>query len=121
MRSDSVNSYLTATSDIDWQKRDPNCIIRFIAAVNSHDLGRLANSYEDGVRQITCPVLIMNVDTDREFPPHFAHELASLLNERTPDQAEVKILESIWGHYGCALEQEQMTDHIAAFIEKQGL
>ncbi len=121
-RSDSVNAYLTGTSDIDWLKRDPNCIIRFIAAVNTHDLGRLAGgNYEDGIRHIKCPVLIMNVDTDREFPPHFAYELESVLNANTPGQAEVKILESIWGHYGCALEPVQMSEHISAFIEKQGL
>lgn len=120
-RSDKVLSYLTGTSDVDWMKRDPNCMIKFIAAVNSHDLGRLAGSYEKGVQQIQCPVLLMNVDTDREFAPHWAYEVADLLNAAKPGQAEVKILESIWGHYGCAMEQEQMATHIAAFMKKEGL
>ncbi len=115
-RSDNVLAYLTATSDIDWLKRDPNCIIKFIAAVNSHDLGRLAGGYEKGVQQITCPVLMMNVDTDREFPPRWAHEVADILNAKNAGQARVEILESIWGHYGCALEQEQMTQHIRSFM-----
>lgn len=120
-RVDAVLSHMTATSDVDWQKRDPNCIVKFIAAVNSHDLGRLAGSYEAGIQKIECPVLLMNVDTDREFPPHFAHEVADILNAAKPGAAEVKILESIWGHYGCGFEQEQMSSHILAFREKHGL
>ncbi len=120
-RSDAVQAYLTGTSDIDWMKRDPNCIIKFIAAVNSHDLGRLAGGYEEGIRSIKCPVLVMNVDTDREFPPHFAYEIEEIMNANNPGQAEVKILESIWGHYGCALEQEQMIQHIGAFLAKHEL
>jgi homoserine O-acetyltransferase len=120
-RSDNVLSYMTATSDIDWLKRDPNCIIKFIAAVNTHDLGRLAGGYENGVRQIQCPVLLMNVDTDREFAPHWAYEIADILNAAKPGQAEVRILESIWGHYGCALEPEQMSGHIREFMQREGL
>jgi len=87
---------------------DPNCFIATLSAVNTHDLAEGCASLAEGVRRILCPVLVVNVDTDQEFPPRFAQELADLLNAVRPGQATLRILRSPWGHLGCVRELGQL-------------
>jgi homoserine acetyltransferase len=51
-------------------------------AINNYDLGRDVQDYELGVQRIKCPVLLINISTDSEFPPHWAEELAEILITR---------------------------------------
>ena len=58
----------------------------------------------------------MNISTDSEFPPYWAQEVADIINQKTPGQAQVKTIESPWGHLGCVRESQRIGDHIARFI-----
>jgi homoserine O-acetyltransferase len=115
-RSRAIARYLTSTVDIDTKDRDPNCYITLLNAINSYDLGRDEESYEEGVLRIQSPVLLMNIDTDSEFHMHWADEVADILNTRTPDQAQVAVIDSPWGHLGSIKEFEQMGDSIRRFM-----
>ncbi len=97
---------------------DPNCFIRVLNALNTYDLAKGASSYEKGVQRIQCPALFMNVDTDQEFPPYWAKELADILNQKNPGQAEAIEIRSKWGHSGCLKETRVMGEHIKAFIQR---
>ncbi len=116
-RAHNINAFLQATNDTDILGRDPNCYLTILDAVNSHNLGYGHESYASGVQRIHCPVLIMNIDSDREFDTSWGQELADTLNQKTPNQAQFKALTSDWGHLGCIKEVDQMTPHIKAFME----
>ena len=60
----------------------------------------------------------MNIDTDQEFPLSWAQEVADILNEKSPGQATVKVINSPWGHVGCVKETDQMSSHIKEFMER---
>lgn len=115
-RSRAIARYLTSTVDTDVRGRDPNCYIRVLEAINGYDLGRGAESYEEGVLRIQCPVLLMNIDNDAEFHMTWAEELADILNTRTPGQAHLSMLDSPWGHLGSIQEFDQMVDPIRRFM-----
>ncbi len=117
-RSRAVMNYITANLEDTIIGRDPNCYIKVLDAINTYDLGRDSESYEKGVQRIKCPVLLMNVSTDSEFPPYWAQEVADILNSRTPGQVRVKIIESPWGHLGCVQEGEALKKNIGEFMEE---
>ena len=115
-RSRAIARYLAATLDIDIKDRDPNCYITLLNAINSYDLGRDEESYEEGVLRIQSPVLLMNIDTDSEFHMNWAEEVADILNTRTPGQAKVGMIDSPWGHLGSIKEIEQIGESVRRFM-----
>ena len=120
-RSLNVATYLNTGIEEQIEGRDPNCYIRLLNAINGYDLGRDVGDYKKGARRIKCPVLLINIATDSEFPPHWAEELAEILNEKNPGQAQVKILDSPWGHLGCVQEGRAIAKHISEFLRVKGL
>ena len=120
-RSDNVNAYLSAGQEERIRQWDPNSMISVLSAINTHDLGRDASSYEEGVQRINCPVLLMNMDTDGEFQPCWAQEVANIINEKQPGQARAEVITSKWGHLGCLFETKQLGDHIKSFISHHEL
>ncbi|MBF0546562.1 MAG: alpha/beta fold hydrolase [Candidatus Riflebacteria bacterium] len=116
-RSHAAADYLMEQVDIRIQAWDPNSIISLLSAINTHDLGCGSESYSDGVKRITCPLLLMNIDTDQEFQPDWAVEIAEILNSRTSGQATFRVLESSYGHLGCLMETKQMEPHIRKFMQ----
>lgn len=117
-RSLNARDYLLAGVEEQIEGRDPNCYIRILNAINSYNLGSDIGNYSKGVQRIKCPVLLINISTDAEFPPYWAEELAEILNRMNPGQAQVKIIDSIWGHMGCVQEGEVIGKHIADFLSK---
>ncbi|MBF0286212.1 MAG: alpha/beta fold hydrolase [SAR324 cluster bacterium] len=118
-RSEKARNFITPHYiEEHLQTLDPNCFIRVLNALNSYDLAKGASSYEKGVQRIQCPVLMMNVDTDQEFPPYWAEEVANILNQKNPGQAEAITIRSKWGHAGCLKEMQTMGEHIKAFIKR---
>lgn len=115
-RADKALWFLIAGLDNGIQQYDPNAFIAVVEAINSHDLGEGFATYEEGVRRIECPTLLINIDTDHEFPPHEAEEVASILNAARPGQATVKIVESPWGHLGCIREPAQIGKFISEWL-----
>ena len=79
-------------------------------------MGRDAEDYQKGVRRINCPVLLINISTDSEFPPYWAEEVAEILNKKNPGQAQVKIVNSTWGHMGCVQEGRAIGRYISEFL-----
>lgn len=120
-RADATNAFLTAGTEVAVTAFDPNALITVVDAVNMHDLGEGYASYEEGVRQIRCPLLLLNVDTDQEFPPRCAQELALILNAIRPGQAEARLIESAWGHLGCVRESAQLARHIGEWMTARAL
>lgn len=115
-RCKNILNYLVTGTDEVIQDKDPNCYIRILNAVNSFDLGRDAASYEEGAGRIKCPVLLINMTTDQEFPTHWIDELGGVLNSKQPGQAKIEKIYSPWGHVGCLRETEQFEKIFPEFI-----
>lgn len=117
-RSQKALDFLVAGMDAGIAQYDPNAFISVVQAINTHDLGEGCATFEEGVQRIRCPLLLINVDTDHEFPPHCAEEIAGILNAARPGQAEVRMIESVWGHLGCVRETAQLDAFIREWLEK---
>jgi homoserine O-acetyltransferase len=115
-RSHKAKNYLQTGVEEQLEGRDPNCYIRVLNAINSYDLGRDMQDFEKGVLRIKCPVLLINISTDCEFPPYWAEELAEILNKKNPGQAQVKIIDSPWGHMACVQEGKIIGKYITDFF-----
>jgi len=111
-RMDKIRNYLVSGIDEYLTGRDPNSYIRLTDAIDSYSLGYHAESYEKGVERIQCPVLLVNISSDSEFPPYWAYEVADILNKKNPGQAVVRIIESDWGHIGCIKETKKIAEHL---------
>lgn len=116
LRSAKTAEFLAAGIDAGIAPYDPNCFIASLTAINSHDLGEGFASLEEGVRRIRCPLLLVNIDSDHEFPPYAAEEIAGILNAVRPGQATTRVIESIWGHIGCIREPEQLGRHLHEWL-----
>ena len=115
-RSKNAKEYLQTGVEEQIEGRDPNCYIQVLSAINSYDLGRDVQEYEKGVQRIKCPVLLINISTDAEFPPYWAEEVAKILNRKNPGQAQVKIIDSPWGHMACVQEGKAIAELITNFL-----
>ena len=120
-RSDNVSEFVQGNSDQEIIGRDANCYITTLNAINSFDLGKGQVNFTAGVQRIKCPILLMNIDTDREFNVKWAQEVADILNRQfdekvEPLQAQLHLITSDWGHLGCVKEVEQLTMHIDSFL-----
>lgn len=115
-RSDKARDFILAGMDAGIRDYDPNAFIRVLDAINSHDLGAGHPTLTDGIRRIVCPLLLINIDTDQEFPPARAAEIAAALNTARPDQATVRTIVSDWGHLACTHEPGQLASFIADWL-----
>ena len=118
-RSDKVKNFVQGNPEQEVTGKDATCYITTLQAINSFDLGLNQTDFTSGVRRIQCPVLLINIDTDREFNIKWAQEVADALNtrnDRNAPQAQVNLMNSDWGHMGCVKETDQLTEHIKTFL-----
>jgi len=94
----------------------PRAFVTSLDAINTHDLGEGCATFEEGVRRIRCPLLLVNVDSDQEFPPYAGAELKGILDAVRPGQATACVLTSLWGHLGCVRETEQLAACLGGWL-----
>jgi homoserine O-acetyltransferase len=121
MRAEATRRFLIVGEESGVAQYDANALIALTNCVNTHDLGDHFSTYEEGVQRIRCPILLMNIDHDQEFPPEYSQELAGILNAVRPGQATERVIESAWGHLGCVLETDQLSLHIDAWMKAHSL
>ncbi len=115
-RSAKAKAFLTSGLDTSIAHHDANCYITSLNAINTHDLGEGFDTYEEGVQRIKCPVLLVSIDTDHEFPPLYGDEIADILNAARPGQATTRVVESLWGHFGCVYDLPVIEKHLSEWL-----
>jgi len=117
-RAEAIRNYLTFMIDKQVEDKDPNCYISLLNAINTYNLGTnlFKGSYEEGVKRIKANVLVMNIETDSEFPPYWGKEVVDILNSKRKGQATFFSVPSIWGHIGCLKETEFLGNKIKEFL-----
>lgn len=114
-KEQKLSDYLMAGVEAYPDGHDANCVIACLRACNSYSLANGFGSLDAAYARLDMPALVISVDTDPEFPPHYGKELADGINAHHPGNAQHTVIKSINGHLGCVLEGEQLQDAMAPF------
>ena len=89
---------------------DANAFIALTRAMDTHDLARGRGGYEEALRRIDTPTLVVSIDTDVLYPPDEQRELADLL-----PNAELVTLRSPHGHDAFLIEVARLDAIVRSF------
>lgn len=110
----AVQSYLDHHADKLARRFDANAYLTLTQAMLTHDLGRDRGGVNEALRHITCPTLVVAVDSDRLFLPHESHKIAALVPHAEPTAT----LNSEYGHDGFLIEFDQLGPIVRRFTSK---
>ena len=88
-----VERYLAHHGERLVARFDANTYLALVAAMDSHDVARGRGDYDDVLRTLLVPTLLVAIDSDMLYPPAELEALAELL----PD-ATLRTLASVHGH-----------------------
>jgi len=105
-----VQSYLRHQGAKINDRFDANTYVTLTHAMHTHDVSRGRGNYEDILRSIAQPALVVSVSTDALYPPEEQQVLVDLL-----PAARYEILDSAHGHDGFLIETDDLGKKIARF------
>ena len=105
-----VESYLRYQGEKLAERFDANAYLSLTRAMDSHDLGRGRGPYDEVLKGLRQPSLVVAVDRDVLYPPQEQEELARLL-----PRGELAVVSSAHGHDGFLLEGGAVNDHLLRF------
>jgi homoserine O-acetyltransferase len=100
----AVESYLDHHANKLARRFDANTYIALTRAMSLFDLGEGRGGVERTLGTITAPLTVVGIDSDRLFPLRLQQEIVDL----TPGADQLHILESVVGHDGFLVEEEQV-------------
>ncbi|CAO3613750.1 unnamed protein product [Cunninghamella blakesleeana] len=106
----SAQSYLRYQGDKFINRFDANCYIAITRKMDTHDLSRNRGNYDDVLKSISQPTLVIGIETDGLFTISEQYELA----DGIPD-AKMIVIHSSDGHDGFLLEFDQINKHMLEF------
>ena len=92
------------------ERFDANTYLTLSHALDQHDVSRPNRSYEEVLRSIHQPALIVSISSDILYPPIEQEELALWI-----PNAQLKSLESPHGHDAFLIDMKQLNDLIVEF------
>jgi homoserine O-acetyltransferase len=105
----AVESYLDHHAGKLAGRFDANSYVVLTEAMNSHDVGRGRGGVEAALRRITGDVVVVEVDSDRLYPPRLSREIADAV-----PGARLHTVHSDYGHDGFLIE----IDQVAALVDE---
>ncbi|MCF8528697.1 MAG: homoserine O-acetyltransferase [Aquiluna sp.] len=112
----AVESYLDFHGNKFVRRFDANSYITLVSAMNSHDIGRDRESVEKALSRITCPTLVLGVDSDRLFPVSGQEIIANSISGELYG-GELQVIESEFGHDGFLIEIEEVGSRLKGLLE----
>ena len=109
----SVQSYLEYQGRKLVARFDAGTYVALTEALSSHDVGRGRGGVAAALRGCPVPTVVGGITSDRLYPLRLQEELAELL----PGCAELKVVDSIYGHDGFLLETEAVAKLIRETLE----
>lgn len=103
----AVESYLDFHGNKFVRRFDANSYITLVSAMNSHDVGRDRGGVELALKKVTCPTLVLGVDSDRLFPVS-GQELIAKNISGTLVGGELQLISSEYGHDGFLIESKEV-------------
>ncbi|MDI3314756.1 MAG: homoserine O-acetyltransferase [Mycobacterium sp.] len=109
----AVQSYLEHQGRKLVSRFDAGTYVVLTEALNSHDVGRGRGGVAAALSGCPVPVVVAGITSDRLYPLRLQEELADLL----PGCAELKVVDSIYGHDGFLLERQAVGELIRQTLE----
>lgn len=106
-----VESYLRYQGKKLVNRFDAASYVTLTRAMDSHDLARGRGQYEEVLRSISVPALIVAIDSDILYPPEEQKELAKLLS-----RAKLAWISSPHGHDAFLIETGQVNRLVLNFL-----
>jgi Homoserine acetyltransferase len=75
--------------------------------MNSHDVGRDRGGVELALKKVTCPTLVLGVDSDRLFPVSGQELIAKNISGPLVG-GELQLISSEYGHDGFLIESKEV-------------
>ena len=104
-----VSSYLDHHADKLARRFDANTYIALTDAMSLFDLGRGRGGVQQALSAITAPLTVVAIDSDRLFPQRLQEELV----EFTPGADGLHVVNSLFGHDGFLVEDDQVATFVA--------
>ena len=111
----AVESYLDFHGNKFVRRFDANSYITLVSAMNSHDIGRGRESVEAALGRITCPTLVLGIDSDRLFPIAGQELIAKHISGELYG-GELQVIQSEFGHDGFLIEIEEVGQRLAGLL-----
>lgn len=106
-----VESYLNYQGQKLVERFDALTYVHLTWAMDTHDVARGRESYQDLLQNVDIPVLVIGIDTDVLYPVNEQKELARLLNN-----GHYKEIQSEYGHDAFLIEFDQLNALIKPFL-----
>jgi homoserine O-acetyltransferase len=103
-----VESYLDHHGAKLNRRFDANTYIALTNAMSLFDLGRNRGGVAAALGNVTAPLIVVGIDSDRLFPVRLQQVLVDL----APGAQELHLLRSPYGHDGFLVETEQVGDFV---------
>ena len=103
----AVESYLDFHGNKFVRRFDANSYITLVSAMNSHDIGRDRDSVEAALKSISCPTLVLGVDSDRLFPLSGQELIAEHISGELVGGG-LQVIQSEYGHDGFLIEAAEV-------------
>ena len=81
--------------------------------MDTHDVSRGHNSFQEALSKLTIPVLVIGIDSDLLYPTKEQKELTQLI-----PNASYSEISSEYGHDAFLIEFEQINRSISSFLAK---
>jgi homoserine O-acetyltransferase len=102
----AITSYLDHHAEKLARRFDANTYIALTNAMSLFDLGRDRGGLAPALGRITAPLVVVGIDSDRLFPLPLQQQIVDL----APGAEELLIVESLHGHDGFLVENDQMAE-----------
>lgn len=88
--------------------------VKLTEQMDTHDVGRGRGGVANALKEISCPTLIMGIDSDVLYPLYEQEEMADMI-----PSSQFMIISSTDGHDGFLLEKDQVSKNITSFLSHQ--
>ncbi|MFC5993138.1 homoserine O-acetyltransferase [Pseudonocardia hispaniensis] len=108
----AVESYLDHHASKLVRRFDAGSYVRLTELMNAHDVGRGRGGVTAALRRISARTLVAGVSSDRLYPLEQQAELAAGI----PDAAELRVIDSPYGHDGFLVEAQTVSALLADLL-----
>lgn len=112
----AVESYLDFHGNKFVRRFDANSYITLVSAMNSHDIARGRESVAAALANITCPTLVLGIDSDRLFPISGQEQIAAGIKGELVGGG-LQVIQSEFGHDGFLIEIEAVGKQLEALLQ----
>lgn len=102
----AITSYLDHHAEKLARRFDANTYIALTNAMSLFDLGRGRGGLAAALGRINAPLVVVGIDSDRLFPLDLQQQIVDL----APGAEELLVVESLHGHDGFLVENDQMAE-----------